>query len=311
MTVTDEQAEEAFGAHRASMASALLLELTLIRLAEQLEAAGVEFRVLKGTAVAHLDYPEPSLRAFGDIDLLVRSSQFDRAIDTLTRAGHQRKFPEPRPGFDRRFSKGSCVVTPEGHEIDVHRTFAMGPFGMTVDLGDLWARSSTFQLAGRSLSALGPEERFLHACFHAALGEAVPRLTTLRDIAQMRTSGDLDLDRVSALSAAWKADAVTARALSLTADVLQLEPDDLLRWARERTPTRRERRALAVYADPGQTYAAKSFAAVRAIPRWRDRAAFVLTLAFPRRRYLEQRQEKALRRWRRGLAQVARSLRRR
>ena len=34
-------------------------------------ARGIRSRVLKGPAVAHLDYPDPALRAFGDVDLLV------------------------------------------------------------------------------------------------------------------------------------------------------------------------------------------------------------------------------------------------
>ena len=97
LPATSEQTEEAGLAHRASMVAALALEATLVGAAALLEGAGIDHRVLKGTGVAHLDYPDPALRSFGDVDLLVRSSQFDDAVEVLVAVGHRRKFPEPRP----------------------------------------------------------------------------------------------------------------------------------------------------------------------------------------------------------------------
>jgi len=308
LPTTAQQTEQAELAHRASMVTALALEATLVRTAALLETAGVDHRVLKGTGVAHLDYPDPALRSFGDVDLLVRSSQFDDAVEVLVAAGHQRKFPEPRPGFDRRFGKGSCLVSPSGHEIDLHRTLAMGPFGLRIPLDDLWRRLSPFEVGGHQFCALGPEDRFLHACVHAALGDNPPRLASLRDVAQMHLARPLDVDFTRRLSSSWGADAVVARAVRMAGDVLGLEAvGPLARWAMTFSPDRRDRRSLATYTGSSPTYAAKSFAAVRAIPGLRDKAAFVFTLVLPDRRYLEKRRERPLERWRRGLAQVLRA----
>jgi hypothetical protein len=310
LPATDEQAGEAQRELRASMVTALALEATLVKTATTLDEAGVDYRVLKGTAVAHLDYPRPWLRSFGDVDLLVRSSQYDRAVGALVRAGHRRNFPEPRPGFDRRFGKGSCLVGPAGYEIDLHRSLAMGPYGLRIRLDDLWHRSSTFDVAGRLFRALAPEERFLHACFHAVLGNSPPRLAAVRDVAQMHLARPLDVDLVRRLSSSWGADAVVAGAVRLSAELLGLTTDTpLTRWALQFTPDRRDRHALAVYSRASQSYAAKSFAAVRSIPGIREKAAFVLTLAFPSRGYLAQRRQSATGRWRRGVSEVRRSRR--
>jgi hypothetical protein len=310
LPATVEQTEEAHLAHRASMVTALALEATLVRTAALFDEAGIDYRVLKGTGVAHLDYPDPALRSFGDVDLLVRSSQYDHAVETLVAVGHQRKFPEPRPGFDRRFGKGSCLVNPNGHEIDLHRTLAMGPYGVRLDLDDLWRRSSTFELAGHLFHALGPEERFLHACFHAVLGDNPPRLAPLRDVAQMHLARPLDVDLTRRLSSSWAADAVIARAVLMAADVLGLETDGpLTPWAAGFSTDRRDRQFLAVYSGAAQSYAAKSFAAVRAIPGLRDKAAFMFTLALPSRSYLGERHQRPVQRWLRGLIDVWRARR--
>lgn len=301
------RAEQVAALHRTAMVKAVVLERALLTTTDVLGHAGVDLRVLKGTAVAHLDYPDPAQRCFGDVDLLVRAEQFDAAIEALRAGGYERLFPEPRPGFQRRFGKGNCMVTPEHHEIDLHRTLAMGPFGLTIVLDDLWANGATFRLAGQDVPALAGEERFLHACFHASLGDPIPRLSVLRDVAQMLLTRPLDLDRVRRRSAAWRADAVIARAVALAGDAFALQATEpLLAWARAYEPDGRERQAMAVYTDPHQTYAAKSFAALRAIPGLPAKAAYLRALAFPDRSYLAGRHESRLHRWTRGLTQVVR-----
>jgi hypothetical protein len=288
LPTTPAQLDEVREAHLSSMWTVLLIEQTLLKIADQLDAADVDFRVLKGSACAVLDYPDPSLRSFGDVDLLVAPDDFDAAVRALVGHGHRRRFAEPRPGFDRRFSKGASFVTDDDFEVDLHRTFVMGPFGLRVDLDDLWRTSTPFQIGGRKLQALGNEERFMHACFHAALGQSEPRLVPQRDVAEMLLFGTLDMTRVHELITHWKAEAVVARAVRLTWDTLKLaDVVSLSVWAHRYQPSDRERRALAVYTTRHSSYAAKSLQAVRAIPRLRDKAAFIRALTFPQRSYIQ------------------------
>lgn len=302
LTVTEEQAETASEAHFAAVCDSLLLEAGALRTIAILEEAGVEPRVLKGTAVAHLDYPDPTLRLFGDIDLIVRGEQFDEAVAALVTSGHPRRYPQPRPGFDRRFSKGTSFTTTEGLEIDLHRTFVMGPYGLRLVLADVWATPRPFTLAGRTLHALDDEVRFLHACFHAALGDYIPRLVPQRDVAQMLLSGRLDLARVEELTRRWGAAPVVARAVCLAWDTLSIaDVTHLSTWARRYVPSAAAARDLAVYLDPKGSYAAKSLAAVHALPRFRDKVSFATALAFPQSSYVEGRHDGSLQRLRGGL----------
>lgn len=295
LPTTDEQLAAAQEAHLGTMWTALHIERALLQVADMLDAAGVDFRVLKGSACASLDYPDRSLRAFGDVDLLVTSEQFDTAAAALAAHGVRRCFAEPRPGFDRRFSKGASFVTIGDVEIDLHRTFVLGPFGLHIDLRDLWLTSSPFEIGGRTLHALGREERFMHACYHAALGQSVPRLVPLRDIAEMLIFGDLDEARVHELISRWAAAPVIARAVRLAWETLGVTVAvPLSAWALAYQPGPRERRALSVYTSGRNSYSAKSWAALRAIPRVRDRVAFVSALTFPQQSYLEDHQQRGV-----------------
>jgi hypothetical protein len=55
--------------------------------------AGVAVIVLKGPALASEHYPDPALRPFTDLDLLVRRHDRDRAIDVLSAVGYVHASP--------------------------------------------------------------------------------------------------------------------------------------------------------------------------------------------------------------------------
>jgi hypothetical protein len=307
LAVTEQQAAQAKREHLVAVGRVLGIETGSLEIIRQLSAAGVRARVLKGPAVANLDYPDPALRLFVDIDLIVRSEEFDRAVTALTEAGHRRRHRQPRPGFDRRFSKGTSFVAHERLDIDLHRTFVMGPYGLRVQLDDLWGPGSTFRLGGTQVEALDPEVRFLHACFHTALGDVVPRLVPQRDVAQMLLNGRLDLDRVDSLMRRWQAEAVVAKAVAHTWSTLGLQ--DSSAWidrVRRAPVSAHAERQLALYSDPHGSYTRKSLGALRAVPGIRDKAAFAYALTFPEPSYVEGRYTSPRQRWWKALRQVAR-----
>ncbi len=311
MPAADDQRAEVLDLHASAMEMCLFLEADLLTTSATLDAADVEHRVLKGPASAHLDYPDPARRVFGDIDLLVRSSQFDDAIQALSAAGHRRRFREVRPGFDRRFGKGVCLDGPTDHETDIHRTFVMGPYGLSIDLPELWSSASSFGLAGRPFLALDADHRFLHACYHAALGRRTPGIVPLRDLAGMlqRTHDPVDVARVRDIARRWRAEAVVARAVGLAWQEFALQETELSRWAAGYSVDRVDQRSLRAYLDPRMGYAAREFAALSAIPRLRDKAAFAWALMVPDRAFGAGRHGGRWRRWRDAARQIAALLR--
>jgi hypothetical protein len=278
------------------MRSCVVLERIALDVVEDLGDVGVATRLLKGPAVAHLDYPDPAWRSFGDVDLLVRSDDYDRAVAILVAGGSFRRSDEVRRGFDRRFGKGVCLIRPDGVQIDLHRTLASGPFGLTVDTEELFAANASFDLGGRRVEVLDEDLRFVHACFHAVLGDFPPRLTALRDVAQMLTTGRVDLDRVQAIAVRWRAGVVLATAVASAWTVLRLPRDPALEWAFRYVPTRFERSSLGAYVGARRSYARQMIAAVPALPGIGARLRYVVSLLFAERSYLARREGNYLRR---------------
>jgi Uncharacterised nucleotidyltransferase len=301
-TANDDQQAAAFEAHERSLALALLLERLLLTTVPQLASATIAARVLRGPAVAHTVYAEPGVRSFGDIDLLVAQGDYDATVALLCADGARRRYEEPRKGFDRRFGKGVCLELPGGLEIDLHRTFVAGPFGLAVETDSLFESSTQFFLGGQELEGLDPEARFLDACFHAALGRRAPRLVALRDVAQMILCSPLDVAQVRERCRAWRCGIVVQRAVGLAWDAFELDDTpEVVQWARGHECSLFEQRALHAYVSSDRSYARQAVAGLQAVRGVRDKARYASALLVPNRTYVRLREGSYRRRVRRAL----------
>jgi hypothetical protein len=307
LRLTPAQADELLERHEEQLALDLRIERMLVHCDEILATAGIETRVLKGPAFAHRFYDDPSLRSFGDGDLLVRGADIDAAVRMLHREGLRRRFPAPRSSFDRRFVKAISLVAGDGLELDLHRALTPGPFGVLFDVDEIFrARPDHIDLGGQRLRCLAPELAFAHACAHAVLGDDVPRMVPLRDVAELLAS-DLDVPGAIGWCDRFRAGAVVQHAVALVETVLGFSPSSpLADWARRVTPSRSDRWRMRSYAGGENRYAAQAAATFWVLPRVRDRVAYASALAFPDRRYLHDRGDSYVRRLTRSTALVVR-----
>ena len=262
------------GAHRDAMARSLLLEDVLLAAAEVLDRAGVEHRVLKGAALAHRT-GRPELREFGDNDLLVRSDQLPRAAAALEAEGAVRAFPALSATWETRFAK-SITLRWRDTELDLHRTLAPGPYGLTIDGDALFAPSATIELAGAALPTLSDEHHLIHAAVHVALGDVTPRLGNVRDTAVLLASPQLDADRVIATVVRWGIEAPFAEGIA-AADAIGAETTGVVEWARRFRSGGRDRRLMASYRQREGRFRRQALASLRVLG-WRDRVAYVQSL---------------------------------
>jgi hypothetical protein len=295
----DEAMGPAIAAHRGSMLWCLQLELRLLEVADWFrDAGGVEFLVLKGPSVAHLDEVDPSLRSFADLDLLVHERDMDRAIATLTAHGAARRIPQRRPGFDRRFTKGVGLCCDDGVEIDVHRTLCLGALGFRIPLDDLFDDPDHFELAGERFAAPKLEHRALHAAYHAMVGSPAPALRTLRDLAGYLSRPELPPGVLVPEARRWGGETVLAEAVRATLDTLSFEAPAWREWLNASTLVQRDLALIERSRTPSNWPVEMSV--LRELG-WRDRAVLTWAVAFPSREVLEDRGQSPWRRIGAGL----------
>ena len=282
VAATEAQQAQAQARHAAAMATALLLDRELLAVMDLLQPDGVDVVVLKGTALAHLDYPHPSHRAYGDVDLLITASQIEHAEARLVAVGGRRVHDEPRPGFDRRFGKGSSYRMPSGFEVDLHRTLALGPFGLAIEPRVLLAEQQAFSLAGREVLALGRTRRFVHACYHAVLGRARAHYVPLVDLVLTAPRDADEMAAVIDLAVRWRGEVVIDAAIAAAIERLGWPaPDHVTRALDELRGSGREHRWLDGYVGAGRSSARLTFSAIEALESWRDRGAYIKAVAWP------------------------------
>lgn len=246
------QADDAEAAAAAYLHGVLRLERSLVDVAACLGREGVPFLVLKGPAVAHLDEPDPAVRHYVDLDLLVRDDTLPAALASLATMGYERDLPERRPGFDRRFGKEVSLVADRRLELDLHRTLALGSFGLRLDLAAFWESTVSFGLAGIELAALDAEGRFVHACVNAMLGDAHPRLVALRDVARISTTHRLRPERLRQVAPAGGGAAVVAAAVRTCLSTLGVPVgEEAAAFVAAIVPSPWERVALRAYRSQG------------------------------------------------------------
>ena len=241
LVASTEQSREAAELELELTRSRLWHDMRLVQITALLTESLIEHRVLKGPAFGSLDYPDRIMRPTGDIDLLVRGADLPAAVSVLCRIGGRVVDPEPVAGYSQRIGKSTTITMPDGLEIDLHRTLTRGPFGLRVEIDDLWSRSRSFDVGGTELRTLGLEESLLHACFHLmVLSEK--RALSARDVAQFLARSDLDAERTIELATRWKSRIVLAAAVLLVTDMIPAAGrTPLLEWAQTFRPGLLER----------------------------------------------------------------------
>jgi hypothetical protein len=292
LDLSSSQAEDLLSRHRDAMLQALALERHLVDLSSALEKAGVEMILVKGPALAHTVYPDPSWRPFADLDFLVRGQDFHLASEVIGERGFRRGLPEPRAGFDVRFGKAAELTMEGGLTIDLHRTLVVGPFGLWLDLDELFAGTAQFTVGGRVIRRLDDSSLLLHACIHASLGWWPPLLMPVRDVAQVAAYAKVDWDVAAERTRNWKLAAVVRDAFERASDTLGASFPDEARTVTAIEPRRKERRALAAYITNRRGRGGTATSTLRAIPGLPGKFAYVRALLFPNREFLAARQPK-------------------
>lgn len=150
---------------------------------EHLDARGVEWRAIKGVALGATVYG-PDERFYVDTDLLVRPSEFGRALEILVNAGFRRTGPQ-RHRCEAEFAKAVMLVSPRGAPIDLHRLPVRPPLGEHI--ADRFFES--VETVG-DLMLPDARGRAVHASLSLLLGDRLPR--PIQYVDAVRTADAID-----------------------------------------------------------------------------------------------------------------------
>jgi hypothetical protein len=189
-----------FLTHRLAHASRLAqLEKHLADVVSRFDAARVPTLVLKGPALANSIYPKPSMRPYGDIDIVCREQDWVAAHDLLVSAGYipvsDLTAPPPKVWGRKAYYHTQYYRPNEAILVEVH--YDLWQIGLRPKLGDeFWRRAVPVTISGTEARMLAPEDQVLHLCVHLH-HHGYKRLIWFTDLALLlRGCPDLDWEYV-------------------------------------------------------------------------------------------------------------------
>lgn len=221
----------------------------------QLTDAGLDFLVLKGPALAQQVYPQPSLRTFSDLDLMVHEHDLGAIQRVLLAAGfiaedgdallRPRLVPQAAI-YELKYWQPAWQL-----RVEIHGDDLLNAGLASRDVAGYWARAEGITLQDVPVKALSLEDQLIHLCAHLHYHGYV-RLNWFADLTFIVRDRAARLDWTQILATVRREEAQVPVYYSLyflqqllgvdpPADALAaLRPDRFRRWWHERyLPERR------------------------------------------------------------------------
>lgn len=197
---------------------ALLLVRQLRTLVSLLEADGIDVLPVKGPLLAVTAYGDVAMRsASGDLDLIVRPSDFARAVAVLEKSDYRRVEPALEEHDPEQWAREAHLFPPSasiGTLVEVHTELSGGTATPNLDLDAVMARAERRPLLGRNFNLPATEDLLLYLALHAAQHIWRRMIWTADIAALLRQPATIDwtalLDRAAAFDARHRL-AVTLR----------------------------------------------------------------------------------------------------
>src|SRR5882672_10361873 len=206
---------------RAQVVFTLRLTTELFRILDRFTSEGIGALVVKGPVLAVQAYGNPAMRAYGDLDLLVRQRDIRRATELLSAAGFSPAVPLSAIDAGRipgqyLFSKPDSKLI-----VELHNDLTLRYFPRRLPIEELFARQIRVRLDAREAPALSVEDELVLICIHGAK-HFWERLMWIADVAALVSrQTDIDWQRVADSARAVGAERMLPTGLRLASDLLR------------------------------------------------------------------------------------------
>ncbi|TAJ24411.1 MAG: hypothetical protein EPO64_09540, partial [Nitrospirae bacterium] len=165
---------------RSCLAWNLRLRHELLRLLKLFNQAGIPVIPLKGLYLADLLYEDPALRPTSDLDLLVRTQDFQSSQQVLEQAGCT-KLADADQGAEYHVSYVTNDGRPGSAAVELHWALGEGHVA-GLDIEAVWRSASPSTWEDRTIWTMALPDLFLYTCLHA-VKDGLASVRSLLDIA--------------------------------------------------------------------------------------------------------------------------------
>jgi hypothetical protein len=212
--------QELVECHRVQVFSTLQLTGELFRLLGLFAAKNIPTLVVKGPVLGMRAYGNPTMRSYGDLDLLVRQRDIRRATESMQAAGYQAAVS--LGAIDAGKIPGQYLFSrPDANLlVELHNDFTLRYFPRRLPIEEFFARETRVRLDGHEVPALAVEDELVYISVHGAT-HFWERLGWIADVAALVTrQRDINWETVTETAEQVGAGRMLATGLCLASDLL-------------------------------------------------------------------------------------------
>jgi len=157
----------------------------------ELARRGIEPMLLKGAALTLLHYQDHGVRPMDDVDVLVRTGQWQSAVTALGDLGWSPRVPVTPARVAA--SHGVEFSDARGQRIDLHWHLLPDHCWPGAD-DEYWEHATTSALHGVPVAVLDATDQLFHTCAHGVKWEHVPPLRWIADAAVILRDPSVEID---------------------------------------------------------------------------------------------------------------------
>ncbi|HEX8837807.1 MAG TPA: nucleotidyltransferase family protein [Candidatus Acidoferrum sp.] len=205
--------------------SFLTLRLTaeLFRLLELFGKQGISTLVIKGPVLAAQAYADPSVRSYGDLDLLVWQRDIRRATELMIASGYEaavslKAIDDGKIPGQYLFSKPDSQLL-----VELHNDLTLRYFPRPLPIEDFFARQVRVPIDGHGVPAPCLEDELVLICVHGAK-HFWERLSWIADVAGLVSrQASIDWERAASTARSVESEHLLHTGLRLAVQVLHAE----------------------------------------------------------------------------------------
>ena len=216
--------KQALAEHRRTQ-NFLTLRLTgeLFRVLELFKQNEIRALVVKGPVLAVEAYADPGMRSYGDLDLLVRQRDIQRATELLMASSYQTTVSLDAIRAGRIPGQYLFCKRDANLLVELHNDLTLRYFPRPLPIEDFFARQICVSLDEHEVPAPSLEDHLLLICVHGAK-HFWERLGWIADVAGMVSQqASIDWKRARTSAKAVEANCLLDTGLRLAMDVLRAE----------------------------------------------------------------------------------------
>jgi len=207
----------------------LRLTAELFRLLELFGKQGISALVIKGPALAAQAYDDPSVRTYGDLDLLVRQPDIRRATELMIASGYEAAVS--LNAIDAGKIPGQYLFTKRDSKllVELHNDLTLRYFPQPLPIDDFFAAQVRVPIDAHEAPAPSVEDELVLICVHGAK-HFWERLSWIADVAGLLSKQtDIDWERLASTARAVQSEHLLHTGLRLAVEVLRAQlPEEVL-----------------------------------------------------------------------------------